>query len=93
MGDIQMTIMAFLSAGLSFVISSAKPMNTLSAERPHPNIFCAYVFLSILGQFAMHTLFLVFCYNSAIAIMPKVRGCVPDASMHDGHCLRPDHDE
>ena len=72
MGDIQLTIMAFLSAGLFFVISNAKPTATLSAERPHPHIFCAYVFLSILGQFVMHTFFLVTCYNAALAIMPKV---------------------
>lgn len=72
MRDVQLTLMAFLSSGLFFVISNAKPMPTLSAERPHSNIFCAYVFLSILGQFAMHSVFLIFCYNSALAIMPKV---------------------
>ena len=89
MGDAQMTIAAFMSAGLFFVISSAKPMPTLSAERPHPNIFCAYVFLSILGQFAMHTFFLVFCYNSALALMPKVPGapaCETEVSLQmPGH--------
>ena len=75
MGDLQLTIMAFSSAGLFFVISNAKPVAHLSPQRPHATIFCAYTFLSILGQFAMHTFFLVFCYNSALAIMPKVRTC------------------
>lgn len=70
-----MTIMAFSSAGLFFAISKASPMPTLSAERPHPNIFCAYVFLSILGQFAMHSGFLIFCYHTALDIMPQARPC------------------
>ena len=63
---------AFISAGLFFVISSAKPLDRLSPQRPHPNIFCAYVFVSMLGQFALHTAFLIFVYNGAVAIMPKV---------------------
>lgn len=81
LGDLQMTLMAFMSAGLFFVISNAKPMAALSPQRPHPSIFCAYTFLSILGQFAMHTAFLVFCYNLALDIMPKAR---PQTMPH--HC-------
>ena len=72
LGDFQATVSAFISAGLFFVISSAKPLDKLSRQRPHPNIFCAYVFLSMLGQFALHTAFLMFVYSGAVAIMPKV---------------------
>ena len=81
LGDFQATVSAFISAGLFFVISSAKPLDKLSRQRPHPNIFCAYVFLSMLGQFALHTAFLMFVYSGAVAIMPKV-SFQARASMH-----------
>ena len=45
----------------------------LSAERPHPSIFCAYFFLSVLGQFALHLSFLIFMYRQALDLMPSVR--------------------
>ena len=66
---------AFINAGLFFVVSQAKPLEVLSLERPHPNIFCAYVFASMLGQFALHTGFLIFVYNGALSHMPKVLFC------------------
>ena len=72
LGDFQATVSAFINAGLFFVVSQAKPLETLSPERPHPNIFCAYVFLSMLGQFALHTSFLIFVYNGAVRVMPEV---------------------
>ena len=69
----QATIMGLLSAAMFFVLSNAKPLEQLSAQRPHPNIFCAYVFLSLLGQFAVHLTYLVLVWNSALASMPAVR--------------------
>ena len=74
LGDFQATVSAFINAGLFFVVSQAKPMEVLSPKRPHPNIFCAYVFLSMLGQFALHTGFLIFVYTGAVRLMPEVRG-------------------
>ena len=65
--------MGILSAAMFFVLSNAKPLEQLSARRPHPNIFCAYVFLSLLGQFAVHLVYLVLVWNSALATMPPVR--------------------
>ena len=73
LGDLQATVMGMLSAALFFVISHAKPLDALSPQRPHPNIFSAYVFLSLLGQFAAHMGFLVYMYYGALAAMPKVR--------------------
>ena len=65
--------MGILSAAMFFVLSNAKPLEQLSARRPHPNIFCAYVFLSLLGQFAVHLVYLVLVWNTALATMPPVR--------------------
>ena len=73
LGDFQATVSAFISAGLFFVVSQAQPAERLSPERPHPGIFCTYVFASMLGQFALHTGFLIFVYNGALAVMPQVR--------------------
>ncbi len=69
---LQATFMGILSAAMFFVLSNAKPLEQLSARRPHPNIFCAYVFLSLLGQFAVHLVYLVLVWNAALATMPPV---------------------
>jgi cation-transporting ATPase 13A1 len=46
-----------------YFISAAKPLEELSATRPHPSIFCVYFFTSLLGQFAMHLTFLIVMYR------------------------------
>jgi magnesium-transporting ATPase (P-type) len=79
LGDLQATVMGMLSAVLFFVISHAKPLDKLSPQRPHPNIWSAYVFLSLLGQFAVHMAYLIYMYFGALAAMPKV-GSPPSAS-------------
>lgn len=43
-----------------------------SKARPHPRVFCAYVFTSLLGQFAVYISFLMFMQHRAHTIMPKV---------------------
>ncbi|XP_060218254.1 probable manganese-transporting ATPase PDR2 [Lycium barbarum] len=81
LGDIQATISGVFTAAFFLFISHARPMPTLSAERPHPNIFCAYVFLSLLGQFAIHLLFLISSVNEASKYMPDE--CIePDSEFH-----------
>lgn len=47
-------------------------MPPCSQARPHPRVFCAYVFTSLLGQFAVYISFLMFMQHRAHAIMPKV---------------------
>ena len=74
-GDLQATAQGFLSAYMFFVISNGKPLEKLSQERPHPSIFCAYVFLSVIGQFTLHLAFLIYMYYSALGLMPAVRTC------------------
>ncbi|CAL8460618.1 g147 [Coccomyxa elongata] len=79
LGDFQATVMGMLSAMLFFVISHAKPLDKLSPQRPHPNIFSAYVFLSLLGQFAAHMVFLIYMYYGALAAMSKDEVQEPNA--------------
>ncbi|XP_009590998.1 putative manganese-transporting ATPase PDR2 isoform X1 [Nicotiana tabacum] len=81
LGDVQATISGVFTAAFFLFISHARPLPTLSAERPHPNIFCAYVLLSLLGQFAIHLLFLISSVNEASKYMPDE--CIePDSNFH-----------
>ncbi|CAA7406797.1 unnamed protein product [Spirodela intermedia] len=81
LGDIQATISGVFTAAFFLFISHARPLETLSASRPHPHIFCSYVFLSLLGQFAMHLLFLISAVNEAGKFMPEE--CIePDSEFH-----------
>ncbi|KAL6610003.1 hypothetical protein ACP70R_039972 [Stipagrostis hirtigluma subsp. patula] len=81
LGDVQATISGVFTAAFFLFISHARPLQTLSAERPHPNIFCGYVLLSILGQFAMHLFFLITAVNEASKYMPEE--CIePDSDFH-----------
>ncbi|XP_059631979.1 probable manganese-transporting ATPase PDR2 [Cornus florida] len=81
LGDVQATISGVFTAAFFLFISHARPLPTLSAERPHPNIFCAYVFLSLLGQFALHLVFLISSVKEAEKYMPDE--CIePDSDFH-----------
>ncbi|KAL6572787.1 putative manganese-transporting ATPase pdr2 [Orobanche minor] len=81
LGDIQATISGVFTAAFFLFISHASPLPTLSAERPHPNIFCAYVLLSLLGQFAVHIFFLISSVKEAEKYMPEE--CIePDSDFH-----------
>ncbi|KAG6503109.1 hypothetical protein ZIOFF_035399 [Zingiber officinale] len=81
LGDVQATISGVFTAAFFLFISHARPLQTLSAARPHPNIFCAYVFLSLTGQFAMHLFFLISSVNEASKYMPEE--CIePDSEFH-----------
>jgi len=80
-GDTQATIAGMLTAVFFLIISQAKPLETLSPERPHPNVFSPYVILSILGQFGFHLTFLIFAVRGAQSYMPEV--CIePDMPFH-----------
>ena len=53
-GDYQVTISGMLMSVCFLCISRAKPMDRLSAQRPLTRVFSAYIFLSVLLQFALH---------------------------------------
>jgi hypothetical protein len=59
----QATLSGVLTAGMFYFISNAKPLPQLSPVRPHPSIFCAYFFASLLGQFVLQLGFLVVMYR------------------------------
>ncbi|KAL3502168.1 hypothetical protein ACH5RR_036617, partial [Cinchona calisaya] len=81
LGDVQATISGVFTAAFFLFISHARPLPTLSAERPHPNIFCAYVFLSLMGQFGIHLFFLISSVKEAEKYMPDE--CIePDSNFH-----------
>ncbi|KAL3639680.1 putative manganese-transporting ATPase pdr2 [Castilleja foliolosa] len=81
LGDVQATISGVFTAAFFLFISHASPLPTLSAERPHPNIFCSYVLLSLLGQFTVHIFFLITSVKEAEKYMPDE--CIePDSNFH-----------
>ncbi|XP_052188572.1 probable manganese-transporting ATPase PDR2 [Diospyros lotus] len=81
LGDVQATISGIFTAAFFLFISHARPLSGLSAERPHPNVFCSYVFLSLLGQFAIHLYFLISSVKEAEKYMPDE--CIePDSNFH-----------
>jgi len=53
-GDTQMTLQGLCVAGFFFFISRAKPLRTLSSQRPPSNVFSAYMIFSIIGQMLVH---------------------------------------
>ncbi|KAJ9135114.1 hypothetical protein P3X46_032333 [Hevea brasiliensis] len=81
LGDVQATISGVFTAAFFLFISHARPLPILSAERPHPNIFCFYVFLSLMGQFSVHLFFLISSVKEAEKYMPDE--CIePDSDFH-----------
>lgn len=70
MGDYQATISGMLLSVCFLCISRAKPVEKLSRERPLGNIFNFYVLLSVLLQFALHIVTLVYMTNLTHSIEP-----------------------
>ncbi|KAJ7705279.1 hypothetical protein B0H17DRAFT_973789 [Mycena rosella] len=70
-GDYQYTITGVMMSVCFLCISRAKPVEKLSRERPLGNIFNLYVFLSIVLQFALHIVTLVYMTNLAHLYEPR----------------------
>ncbi|QRW07471.1 endoplasmic reticulum Ca-transporting P-type ATPase [Ceratobasidium sp. AG-Ba] len=71
-GDYQVTINGMLMSVCFLCISRAKPVEKLSRERPLGNIFNLYVLLSVLIQFAIHIVSLL--YITALSNSLEQRG-------------------
>lgn len=69
-GDGQVTISGMLMSVCFLSISRAKSVEGLSKERPQPNIFNFYIIGSILGQFAIHIVTLIYIARFCDKIAP-----------------------
>lgn len=70
-GDTQYTISGMLMSVCFLSISRAKVVEGLSKERPQPNIFNTYIIGSILGQFAVHIVTLIYTARLCEKIEPR----------------------
>jgi len=59
-GDGQVTISGMMMSVCFLSISRARPVDALSKERPQHNIFNPYIIGSVLGQFAIHIVTLIY---------------------------------
>ncbi|KAJ2894289.1 Manganese-transporting ATPase 1 [Zalerion maritima] len=70
-GDGQYTISGMLMSVCFLSISRARSVEGLSKERPQPNIFNFYIIGSILGQFAVHIVTLIYIHQYCDTIEPR----------------------
>ncbi|PHH59944.1 hypothetical protein CDD81_2343 [Ophiocordyceps australis] len=70
-GDTQYTISGMLMSVCFLSISRARVVEGLSKERPQPNIFNIYIIGSILGQFAVHIVTLIYTARLCDQIEPR----------------------
>ncbi|KAL9095176.1 MAG: hypothetical protein Q9165_002432 [Trypethelium subeluteriae] len=70
-GDGQVTISGMMMSVCFLSISRAKPVEALSKERPQTNIFNPYIIGSVLGQFAIHIVTLIYVTRYVQRTEPK----------------------
>ncbi|KEZ45785.1 putative cation-transporting ATPase 1 [Scedosporium apiospermum] len=70
-GDGQYTISGILMSVCFLSISRARTVEGLSKERPQPNIFNFYIIGSILGQFAVHIVTLIYIAQLCDRLEPR----------------------
>jgi manganese-transporting P-type ATPase len=68
-GDRQLTILGTIVAALFFFVTRAKPLETLSAQRPSPSVLCSHALLSITLQFSIHFIAIIVACSAALAFV------------------------
>lgn len=71
MGDGQQTVAGLLLTVCYLSISRGKPLEKLSKERPQEGIFNKYIMGSVLGQFAVHIVTLVYITKEVYILEPQ----------------------
>ena len=70
-GDGQVTISGMLMSVCFLSLSRAKSVDRLAKERPQPNIFNLYIIGSVLGQFAVHIVSLIYISRFVARLEPR----------------------
>merc|ERR1712232_446472 len=71
-GDTQMTALGLLGSVSFMSASRSKPLDRLSSVRPLTSIFHPSLFISLLGQFAIHLLTMIIAVQRAKQHLPEV---------------------
>ena len=78
-GDLQMMYSGLFIAIVFLFISRSDPLDKLSSERPHSSIFSPYVLLSILGQFILNLICLIYLSNLSKTFILDLNKIDPEA--------------
>lgn len=76
-GDWQATIAGLMITVCFFGIAKSTALEVLSKERPQPNIFNAYIIVSVLGQAAVHLVSLLFIHSEAMSYVEILKEDLP----------------
>lgn len=75
LGDTQATIQGFFISGMFYFITQSVPIKRLSAQRPFTTVFNPHLFISLIGQFAIHLYVLMISVSMAKPLNPTDEVC------------------